>query len=462
MSRLPTTLVAMAGAAIVALVLAPAASAQNQSKRMKDPTPVIFVHGGSGSGAQFQSQQLRLTSNGFPMRRIFVVEYDTLAPLEQTLDQVHRRLDRTIERAKARSGKPAVDMLGHSRGTRVMHAYLEDPGRAANVRRYVNIDGASADAPPGGVPTLAIWAGRRAAPPGAQPPERRIVGAWNVTISNQTHVEVATSRRAFHAIFRFLFRRQPRTTRIERGGRPQRQGGNVRVRVAGRALIFPQNVAVPEETQLEVWRVRQRTGERIGRRPLSRQVVRPNGWWRPVRVLRGQRYEFALRQEGGETTHHFYMEPFLRNDKLVRLLTSLPGQGIGALVPMHEESTSLLAVRYKELWGDAGNESDQLRVNGVNVLNPATSPVSNRTIAVFVADFDGDGQSSPAEPNPLLFGLPFLTGVDVFVPAASPPNATVQVGLVSRGRGTARRLNFPNFPSSTDVVTLYFNDHEQR
>ena len=63
--------------------------------------------------------------------------------------------------------------------------------------------------------------------------------------------------------------------------------------------------------------------------------------------------------------------------------------------------------------------------------------------------------------NRVVFSLPFLTGVDVFIPAASPPNDTVEVNLTSRGKGKPRSLNFPNWRSSTERVSLIFNDHEQ-
>jgi triacylglycerol esterase/lipase EstA (alpha/beta hydrolase family) len=173
----------------VALLAAPAAGAKKKDGEL-DPdkvTPLIFVHGGSGSGGQFESQQMRLTSNGFPQRYIHVLEYDTLASLDDTIDEVHANLDALIERVKAKTGKPRVDVLGHSRGTTVMHEYLASPERAASVRRYVNIDGRTSDSPPGAVETLAIWAGVRTLDPGEEQ-TREIGGAQNVTIPNQTHV----------------------------------------------------------------------------------------------------------------------------------------------------------------------------------------------------------------------------------------------------------------------------------
>jgi pimeloyl-ACP methyl ester carboxylesterase len=443
-------LLAVAAVGVLALVVTPAAGAK-KDKKIKDPTPMIFVHGGSGSGAQFESQQQRLTSNGFPQRFIHVLEYDTLVSSDQNIDEVHADLDELIERVKAKTGKSRVDVLGHSRGTTVMHAYLATPERAANVRRYVNIDGRTSDSPPGGVPTLAIWAGRRTLGDGDG--ERSIGGAQNVTIPNQTHVQVATSEESFKPIFRFLVGKKPKTTRIKKGKK--------KVKVSGRAVIFPQNIGVPGGTELDVWRVRKATGERRGNQPAAEPDLAADGSWGPVRLLRGKRYEFALTRPDG-VVHHLYQEPFRRNDHLVRLLTANTGELIEALLDFSDQSSGMVIIRYKELWGDAGKQSDVLTVEGQNVVTPAISPVSNTTNGIFVFDEGSDGVSDLSAPIPVLFGLSFQTGADLFIPAASPPDDTVEVSLKSRGKGPKRSLNHPNFPSATDRVSLLFNDHEQR
>ena len=103
-----------------------------------------------------------------------------------------------------------MDLLGHSLGTFVSQSYLASPARAANVAHYVNIDGASADSPPGGVPTLAIWAG-------AAPPIGEIAGALNVTLDGQEHIESATSPEAFFEMYQFFRGDAPRDDR--RGAR---------------------------------------------------------------------------------------------------------------------------------------------------------------------------------------------------------------------------------------------------
>ena len=301
--------------------------------------------------------------------------------------------------------------------------------------------------------TLAIWAGLRTLDPGDEP-TREIGGAKNVTIPNQTHVQVATSEESFTPIFRFLVGDKPETDKIEKGKRE--------VKIAGRAVVFPQNTGVPGGTQLEVWRLKPATGERKGNQPVEAPDLATDGAWGPLKLLRDKRYEFALTRPDG-VVHHLYPEPFRRNDRLVRLLSSVPGEGVELLLSPNEANSGMVITRYKEFWGDhGGGQNDVLTVEGQNVVTPALSPISNTTNAVFVFDDDSDGMSDLSEPNALIASLPFLTHADLFIPAAEPPNDTVEVSLKSRGRGPTRSLNFPNFRSSTNRVSLIFNDYEQR
>jgi pimeloyl-ACP methyl ester carboxylesterase len=424
--------------AVLALLLLAAPTAVAKPKHQK-LTPMIFVHGGAGSGAQFQSQGLRFTSNGYPRDYIRVFEYDSTTATAN-MATLHTRLDQLIEQVKQETGKPKVDILGHSLGTTVMHLYLADPARAANVARYVNIDGRTGTSPPGGVPTLALWAGRGT-------PGREITGATNVTIPNQTHVEVATSVQSFVEMFKFFTGRAPKHNIVR----------EKRITLSGRAQLFPENVGVGDRT-LEIWELKRWSGKR--KRLVATLDVADDGSWGPVRGLRsGRRYEFALVLPGS-TVHHLYFEPFKRSDHLVRLLTSQPGGGVNLLIERSPNHSAVTIVRYKEFWGDQGAESDTLSVNGTNVLNPATAPITKRVIGMFAFDVGSDGASNVTVPHPVFFSLPFLSGVDLFLPAASPPAGRVTVALRSRGAGRTRELAFPNFPSSTDSVSVGLNDFE--
>jgi pimeloyl-ACP methyl ester carboxylesterase len=407
--------------------------------------PVVFVHGGSGSGAQFESQAMRFTSNFYPHEYIYVHEYDS-SSIEDILPQVLAGLDELIAGIQDETGADQVDILGHSLGTTVMHAYLASPERAANVAHYVNIDGRIADAPPGGVPTLAIWAGRGT-------PGREIVGATNVTIPNQTHVQVATSAESFVEMYKFFTGHRPLTKYIL----PQFFG---RIELAGRAVYFPQNEGVQDRT-LEIWRVDGDTGERIRSKPEAVYSISGDGAWGPFKARRGAHYEMALVREG-TFTHHFYFEPFIRSDYLIRLQTEEPGVGVGAYMDYSDHHSNVIVIRYKELWGDQGVENDTLEINGVDVVSPGTHPIDKRVIATFVFDKDADGVHNLGVPIFPFYLLHFLAGVDLYIPGVDPPDGTIPVVLTPRdGGGKTQVINIPNRASLDHRVTLQFNDYLQ-
>ena len=56
------------------------------------------------------------------------------------------------------------------------------------------------------------------------------------------------------------------------------------------------------------------------------------------------------------------------------------------------------------------------------MINAATAPITKRVIGMFAFDTGSDGVSNVATPHPVFFALPFLSGVDLFIPAATPPS----------------------------------------
>ncbi|HEY8518058.1 MAG TPA: alpha/beta fold hydrolase [Candidatus Binatia bacterium] len=406
--------------------------------------PVIFVHGGFGSAGQFESQAMRFSSNGYPDSHLAALEYDSTFGVE-SFEDVLAKLDVLIDEVLARTGAEQVDLMGHSLGTRVSQEFLSSPERAARVAHYVNIDGFPADAPPGGVPTLALWAGRG-------DPSRRIPGAVNVILPNQTHVEAATSPEAFAAMYEFLTGHEPATIHVvpESG----------RIVVEGRAVLFPQNVGV-EGATLELWEVRRANGRRLRSRPLNSVVLPADGSFGPFTIGAGRSWEFVLRRPGSERVHRFYGEPMVRSNRFLRLLTSEPNGAIDNLIEKSDRHVSMTIIRYKELWGDQGVESDVLQVNGVNVINPATSPIDNRTIGLFVFDRGSDGVTDLTAPLETIFNIPFLTGVDVFVPGDQEGSETTTVTLKPRGRLTAARsVSFPSVASTAAAISVRLNDYD--
>jgi pimeloyl-ACP methyl ester carboxylesterase len=437
-ARTLRSIVSMLAGAVVALSGAAAAEAASSFKQ----NPILFVHGIEGSGAQFESQKMRFMSNGYPERWFDEVDYNSTRAVGDK-SEVHQQIDAAIAALEQRTGKSQVDVVAHSLGTSVMYDYLTNGAtaaqRRANVAHYVNVDGQNKNP---GVPTLAVWAGRGT-------PGRSMDGATNVTIPNQTHVQTCTSAQSFVEYYRFLTGHRPARDIV-------RQSGSIQI--AGKALNFPENGG-SLGTTVQVWPV-DASGRRTSTTPVASLPItdgsRGGGAWGPVTVQTATRYEFALVRPALPTLHIYY-EPFVRSDFTLRLLQSVAIEQYAGNRP---GSMSAVNIRYKELWGDQGAESDQLLINGTSVCTPGLCPISKQVNAFFAFDRNRDGQTDLSSPDPVLGELPFIQGADVYIPAGSPPNGTTSFQLVSRGAGPARTLNVPNWDSSADGVTIQWNDFE--
>jgi hypothetical protein len=406
------------------------------------PTPVIFVHGQSGSAQQFETNAMRLTSNGFPQSRIFAYEYDTLA---SSNDLAVANLDGFIAGVKARTGADQVDILAHSRGTTVMHTYLATPERAASVRRYVNFDGRTSDTQPGGVPTLAVW--------GEGDQARAIGGAENVYFPSKAHTEVTTSAEAFAKVYAFLLDAKPETKQVV-AEKPNK------VKVKGRALVFPNNTGVEGGT-LRVFLLDDKTGQRASNKPIYEKALDITGDFGPFKVDGRSHYEFEVSRQG-ESTIHNYPEPFERDDYLYRVLTA------PALDPFIERSpnhVSVAVTRMREFWGDqpTAAATDTLSFNGFNVLSPAVAPRSRRVLAVFNFDKNSDGVSDTSASLAPFSGIGFLTGVDNFMPSSPDASGTIAVTEQMRApRPQTETIKVPNWPSDQHTVSVYFKDYDAK
>jgi hypothetical protein len=407
-----------------------------------DQNPILFVHGIEGTGAQFESQKMRFMSNGYPASWFDEVDYDSTRAVADK-SEVHQQIDAAIAALQQRTQRSQVDVVAHSLGTRVMYEYLTNGAmaeqRRANVARYINVDGQDQNP---GIPTLAVWAGRG-------DPGRHMEGAQNVTIPNQTHVQACTSSESFVEYYKFLTGHQPAHDIVRQRGP---------IQIAGKALFFPQNRGLVGAT-VEVWNVNE-SGRRTTTAPLASIPITDGspggGAWGPITVQAGKRYEFAILRTPLPTIHAYY-EPFVRSDYTLRLLES---DAIQAYAGLRPGSLSAVNIRYKELWGDQGAESDQLLVNGLNVCTPTLCPISKQVNGFFMFDRNRDGQTDLSSPDPVFNALPFLQGADVFIPASSPPSGTTKFQLLSRGTGPMRTLKTPNWESTTDGVIIQWNDFE--
>ena len=440
------------------LVVACSDGDSNNSGFKSARLPIVFVHGQSGSAQQFETQAMRFTSNDYPQELLFAFEYDT-----DQADNPLADLDTFIDGVLARTGARKVYAIGHSRGTSVWTSYLEDPAfdGPAKVARYVNIDGRSPAELPGGVPTIGIWGEWNTANSGYNRRDDNSnaqIGpdpADNYYFADKSHTETATSAEAFGLMYRFLLGREAQTTDVL-------MAGSELVDVAGRAVYFPQNTGFAGAT-LQLWKIDAASGQRSTDTPEATVQIGTSGDFGPLRLEKNGAYELALLRGPTEaqplaTVHHFYPEPFVRDNYFFRLNSSVPGGGIEGFIPAEENATSMVIQRQREFWGDQGAGSDEIFIDGLSVLTPAISPRTGVYLALFLSDEDSDQTTDLDKGEVFPYTLQtILTGADVFIPSQFEGAGTVQVVLVTRGGGETT-LNVPNWPSSTNRISVMFRD----
>lgn len=422
---------AMAAASVAVIVLssAPASAAVLR--------PIVFVHGAAGSAAQFETQAKRFASNGYPITSIDGIDYDYSFSAESS-SAVLNRLEQRINALLQETGADKVELVAHSLGTFLSQSYLGTPSRAAKVAHYVNLDGSTALRQPGGVPTLAIW--------GEGSLLRRIGGASNVYQRDQSHTQTVTSTQTFTQMYRFFRGASPTTTAVTA------ETGTIQL--SGKVVLFPSNAGATGMS-VTVYEVSTTTGQRTSGAVASSSIS-GDGSFGPFNANPAARYEFAISQGSGQTQHQ-YFQPFQRTDRLIRLLTNRPGEGIGARVPVSAVHSALSISRYKEWWGDQGSANDTLSINGVNILTSATAPRDKRVIGMFAHDQGSDKRTNVNVTLPD-FDETFISGADIYVPAAAGGSGTITIDITSRAGGGTQQFVLPNWPSNTDRISVYVRD----
>lgn len=403
--------------------------------------PVVYVHGGAGSAAQYETQAMRWASNDYPNVVTGIDRTSSLPPI------LNPMLDAFFDGVMAETGDDQIYVIAHSLGTSLMVNYLNSsPERSARVAKYINIDGATGEACPGNPdPVDCMNIARNPA---------SMMGPINVHFPDYGHTECVTADASFVEQYRFLTGEEPRTTLVL----PEPPG---QVEIAGKVINFPENTGV-EGATVELWEVNPATGARKYAEPEAVFTLGPSGEWGPVQVNGQKHYEFMVLRPDSDRVAYYYRQPFLRSNYLVRLLSSYPDSGIIQNTEVGPDHAAAVLIRYREWWGDQGADNDVLEINGVNVLNAATSPRIKNTIGVHAFDQNSDQVTDVSAPIPYFFAQFFQTGVDLFMPASDPPDGVVS--FVSAPRGDTTRLqvvNTPNWPSEEGRISIQFNDYVQ-
>lgn len=394
--------------------------------------PIVFVHGFAGSAQQYESQAMRFAANGYPQERIVAYDHDGAGlDIDAFVQGLEAFVDRTLEELDAEQ----VYLVGHSRGTGVSSRFLSDPARAAKVAKYVAIDGAPC---PEVVPCIA---------------------PTQVTLPGQAHVEAATSAESFAKQYEFLVGREPEVTEIA-----PKEGT---VEISGRAVNFPSNVGRAGD-DLDIWAIDGETGQRIGDEPHASVVLGPDGEFGPIELESGAHYEYVLSGEASSVEHHLYLQPYVHDSRLVRLLSSEPDGVTRTNTNTGPDHSALVIMRMRE-WYAAdrddvpGDQRDQLTVQVLARTEPREvlwPHVGNATIGIHVHDDAATPGTTTSAPLPFFDGQPFQSGTDVFLPASPDGSGTIRVVNVPRG-DTARPqvVNVANWPSDGHAISVVFVDH---
>jgi pimeloyl-ACP methyl ester carboxylesterase len=446
---------ALAGWALIASATAGASHGEGS-----EPLPIVFVHGGAGSGAQYESVARRFAGNGYPEERIAVYEYNSASPA--AIAAAPAGVEALINELREDFDVDQVNLVGHSLGTFVSNNFLASPARRALVSHYVGVDGSSNTTcrdvwepdPAEDIACMGIW---------AQPQGTRAVGSTNHSFEGQqTHVEAATSAESFAFQYEFFTGGQPKTTRIL----PEPPG---QVTISGRVVDFPANTGVDGGT-LQLWEVDSATGSRKDDQPVATFAVGADGNWGPVKVNGRQHHEFMLTREGTDRQHHLYLQPFIRDSRWVRLLTSPPGSAIPANTNIGPDHATTVVSRYREWWTThPSGRNDTLEIATTSPGQGDEPPVNvfqnvtgNGEIGVHIHDAAPADQVSSLSIIPFFDALPFQTGVDVFMPATDPPDGTITITNVPRGDTTSPQvLSIPNWASDRHATSVVFNDYVQ-
>jgi pimeloyl-ACP methyl ester carboxylesterase len=392
------------------------------------PTPIVFVHGALGSGAQYRSQAMRFASNGFPANRIRAFDYNFDAA----------GLDAFIDGVRQEFGVQQVNVAAHSLGTAVMFSYLLNSTTAAKVDKYVALDGIGAFC---------------------------LFGTECTSISasslGQTHIEASLSPESFDRQYRHFMGAAPQTTRIT-----PTPG---QVELGGRVLDFQVNTPATG-TQVAVWPIDAATGARQGTAPVHSFTVSSTGNFGPLRVTQGQAYEFELNRPGAGVIHVYY-QPFIRSTYLLRLQALPANSPVLANTNFGPNHAAGVVLRYREWWRSHGARNDNLDISTTSGAGnqPARNVLVNEpsdVAGIHVFDDTATPRQSSLALDGYFSGQAFQTGVDVYMPGASPTNGSITFSNNPRGNAAQRQvITIPNWASlvggTRHGFLVEFNDYVQ-
>jgi len=395
--------------------------------------PIVMMHGFLASGDTYAKHYMLFTSNGYCGNRLFAYDWNTLGLGGGDVNV----LDAFIDSVLAQTGASQINLFGHSAGGGLGYNYLSDATRAAKVAHYVHIASSTqsgAAGPNGEIPTLNLWSDGDEVVSGAD-----ITGVTNVMIPGIDHYQVATSVESFEEIYKFLNNGEvPQTLTITQETVPC---------ISGKTLAFGENTPSTGAT-VRIFKVNTATGERQSASPDTTFTTDASGSWGPFPTQLNAYYEFEVSNPAvTNRVVHYYREPFVRTHPLVYLRTLPPATSLAGLLlsslPEDDNQTALIIFSSNQAVIDT---RDELSVDGFELSTSQYAAASKTSIAFFLFDDDGDGQTSGNTIAAFNLLNQFLAGVDVFFPTTPPGTISLEFN--------GRTMNVRNWRSGSDGVTV--------
>src|SRR5579872_41613 len=473
----------------------PAACTNVVSRTTCDPNtrPIVLVHGTYSSGTDIEHMAALLASNGFCQDRIVAVDYDSVAlssgftgggvdspGVDCTGTNTPAgcgKIDATVNALLKKYPQfTQVDLMGHSQGTFHCGNYLM--AHADKIAHYINFSGVPMV---GAVSTLSLSSerdlfgsphhatgnsicafhqledGGTVQEAGAGDGGDAGCNVVQYTFIHQDHFAVAASKDSFVQVYKFLTGKDPTYTDIQCGDDP--------VMVEGVAETFADNV--PINGKLDIREVTSAPRD-MNAPTMTLMGDATTGHFGPVMLKRGVPYVFTGYDQSGKLVGWQYFTPFMRDNRLVRLLSPASGSDgspVGAIVA--QQSTDHAVTNASNMvvvarWAQGGFRQDlgaSLKVNGTEAFtsdNAGLGAAMNANLqggiaAMFLED------APDAGPLGVAYSTSFIAFTNLPIDATSPAFVNLNFTAGSEDPATANvSLAIDNYPSSQGLVAVMF------
>ena len=401
------------------------------------PRPIVFVHGFLAGGDSFVNTAMRFSSNGYCPEYLRFFDWNTII---RNMEVSSEKLADFVKQVRDETGAKQVDLVGHSAGGGLSHAYLQD--HADQVAHYVHA-ASFCDLEFSDDVSLMVLSSDEDVVTGPC----SIEGADNQDLDGADHLQVVTVPEAFAAMYRFFNEGQaPATTRVI---------AQETVMLSGKVFSFGANVPM-DGSVVNVYPLDAATGERQTSTPAGSFIAGEDGAWGPFQADPSIYYELEVTDDDMRP-FHYYRQPSPRSHSLVYLRV-LP------------ESDLLLSRMLKDLRYDDASSTlvffsanqalyhgrDTATLDGLDLatidMAPAP-PFEDSTIVIFIFDAGGDGQSDGGPVPGQLSDFPFLSQYDAFLDASARRTMTLTMNGAT--------LNVPTWKGDSEGTIIVVFDYGQ-